>query len=158
MPVACFRTITASARFARSRKSGGGFWTTLSHVSRVIWTGITPAAFCSRTQPDRRTMSSVEGFPGNPREPSNSRAIPEGVVFEPLYYSSLDTLVSVLDTEIIGTRLRADGLPAIRTKSWKPSHGTDSSQTHCWREPDSNHRSRSGGRSLGCCRREMPDR
>jgi len=27
--------------------------------------------------------------------------------------------------------------------------------THRWREPDSNHRSRSGERSLGCCRREM---
>jgi len=31
-------------------------------------------------------------------------------------------------------------------------------QTPCWREPDSNHRSRSCERSLGCCRREMPDR
>jgi hypothetical protein len=30
--------------------------------------------------------------------------------------------------------------------------------TRRWREPDSNHRSRSGERSLGCCRREMPDR
>jgi hypothetical protein len=27
-----------------------------------------------------------------------------------------------------------------------------------WREPDSNHRSRSCERALGCCRREMPDR
>jgi hypothetical protein len=31
--------------------------------------------------------------------------------------------------------------------------------THCWREPDSNHRSRSWAKgSFGCCRREMPDR
>ena len=34
---------------------------------------------------------------------------------------------------------------------------TDGLSTHRWREPDSNHRSRSGERSLGCCRREMPD-
>ena len=27
-----------------------------------------------------------------------------------------------------------------------------------WRDPDSNHRSHSCERSLGCCRREMPDR
>ena len=36
--------------------------------------------------------------------------------------------------------------------------GTESSQTPRRREPDSNHRFRSCERSLGCCRREMPDR
>src|SRR6516165_7752362 len=39
-----------------------------------------------------------------------------------------------------------------------PSRGTDGLSTHRWREPDSNHRSRSCERSRGCCRREMPDR
>src|SRR6516162_3031013 len=40
-----------------------------------------------------------------------------------------------------------------RQRAWDPA------ETTRWRrEPDSNHRSRSGGRSLGCCRREMPDR
>ena len=44
---------------------------------------------------------------------------------------------------------------ALEGSAPRPS-GTGGLQTHRWREPDSNHRSRSCERSLGCCRREMP--
>src|SRR6516165_11530523 len=36
--------------------------------------------------------------------------------------------------------------------------GTESLLTHRWREVDSNHQSRSCEKSLGCCRKENPDR
>ena len=48
--------------------------------------------------------------------------------------------------------------PTPRSDDAAPPRGTDGLSTHRWREPDSNHRSRSCERSLGCCRREMPDR
>ena len=51
------------------------------------------------------------------------RAIPEGVVFEPHYYSSLDTLVSVLDTEIIRpAEVRFDELIVRKAETMKGKH------------------------------------
>ena len=49
---------------------------------------------------------------------------------------------------------RDRGAPALG--ACEPENAVRS--TRRWREPDSNHRSRSCERSLGCCRREMPDR
>jgi len=45
-------------RFARSRSPGSRIYATRRDVSGVMRTGTTPAAFCSRTQADNRTISS----------------------------------------------------------------------------------------------------
>ena len=51
------------------------------------------------------------------------RAIPGGVVFEPLYYSSLDTLLSVLDTEIIRpAEVTFDELIVRKVETMKGKH------------------------------------
>jgi len=55
----------------------------------------------------------------------------------------------------LGEHLRRRSLSGL-VRHPKPRFG--SLLTLCWREPDSNPRSRSRERSLGCCRREMPDR
>ena len=46
---------------------------------------------------------------------------------------------------------------SARDTTWSPRRNTEVRLTRCWREPDSNHWSRSCERSIGCCRRAMPD-